>query len=335
MGNKGLLHNLSLSELRQELDAREQELYRGKSKSKISSPLEPRKDLEKYRTMEIVNAVRSHEKVIYGVDDRVDIFELKNDEIRSIADSVVALFGANRIRDNGDGTSTLRTEEFLINLSGQDIKPCQTEKFRNQPVGAFCSGFLVAPNVIATAGHCLNAGNFHTVKFVFDYRMENKNNINLSIENKNIYNAIGIIDWVLDRNGPDWALVELDREVKGREPLTLRTQGKITLNDELFVIGHPMGLPQKYADQAKVTDNDPKDYFTANLDTYGGNSGSAIVNKETLEVEGILVRGQTDFVLASRSSNCAVSLIIPAGSDKGEDVTRIENIVSSLRKYTN
>jgi S1-C subfamily serine protease len=77
---------------------------------------------------------------------------------------------------------------------------------------------------------------------------------------------------------------------------------------KLFVIGHPTGLPQKIADGASVkianavSYIDPigsiirkANFFTANLDTYAGNSGSPVFNKRTGKVEGILVQGAEDF----------------------------------------
>ena len=83
------------------------------------------------------------------------------------ADSVVAIFQAASVNDNGDGTSTLATEGF-----GDSNDLCQTERFRDQPIGAFCSGFLVAPDIIATAGHCVNANTLGSCRFVFGFYME-------------------------------------------------------------------------------------------------------------------------------------------------------------------
>ena len=64
-------------------------------------------------------------------------------------------------------------------------------------------------------------------------------------------------------------------------------------------------------------------FFNANLDTYGGNSGSAVFNASTGEVEGILVRGATDYV---RNGSCQVSNRIGNNSGSGESVTKITNI---------
>ncbi|HEX6255800.1 MAG TPA: trypsin-like serine protease [Euzebyales bacterium] len=47
--------------------------------------------------------------------------------------------------------------------------------------------------------------------------------------------------------------------------------GKVPDNAAVHVIGHPSGLPKKYAPGAVVRDNAPTRFFRANLDTYGGN----------------------------------------------------------------
>ena len=99
----------------------------------------------------------------------------------------------------------------------------------------------------------------------------------------------------------------------------MRTSGKISGRARLFVIGHPCGLPQKYAPGAKVRDNTPAPFFVANLDTYGGNSGSPVFNATSYKVEGILVRGENDFVT---NGTCYVSLVCPTTGCRGEDVTR-------------
>ena len=68
-------------------------------------------------------------------------------------------------------------------------------------------------------------------------------------------------------------------------------------------------------------------YFVANLDTYGGNSGSPVFNSDTHEVEGILVRGERDFVQAG---GCTVSLVCPDTGCRGEDCTRVTRFASHV-----
>ena len=71
-------------------------------------------------------------------------------------------------------------------------------------------------------------------------------------------------------------------------------------------------------------------YFKTNADTYGGNSGSAVVDSRTGIVEGILVRGDQDYT-QSTTEDCVVSVHRDQNGGRGEDVTRITNI-KNLKK---
>ncbi len=94
------------------------------------------------------------------------------------------------------------------------------------------------------------------------------------------------------------------------------------------MIGHPTGIPTKVAGGAFVRDNSNDKFFVANLDTFGGNSGSAVVNSETGVVEGILVRGENDYVT---EGGCSVPQVCTMDGCRGEDVTRITNIKKLMR----
>ena len=263
---------------------------------------------------EISRVLRSKQKVIYGVDDRQEAFEIENKRIREISHSVAGLVPAGRIRDNGDGTSEILTIRFA-----DSHRLCSSERFGNQPTAPNCSGFLVAPDIIATAGHCVDNTSLPQVRFVFGFRMKTAAQAQSQIKNRDIYAGTGIIARELISNGADYALVRLDRPVQGRPILRLHRDGKIADNAELYVMGHPSGLPLKYAPGAAVRDNDPQDFFVANLDTYGGNSGSPVFNQQDNVVAGILVRGETDFV---NVGGCFVSNVCPTSGCRGEDVTR-------------
>jgi len=71
-------------------------------------------------------------------------------------------------------------------------------------------------------------------------------------------------------------------------------------------------------------------YFTANLDTYGGNSGSAVFNNVTGEIEGVLVRGETDFV---RQGNCRISYVCENNGCRGEDVTKASYVKQKILPF--
>lgn len=308
------LEDFSLEELLSELRQREAAAKSGEAAAAATRGAAPESPLGRFETPAIARAVVSMQKGIYGVDDRLDLFEVTDADALNDADCVVALFRAARVRDNGDGTSTLRTRSF-----GDAQNLCQGERFREQPVGAFCSGFLVAPNVIATAGHCADHGDVTTIRFVFGFRMLNQNAARTVIPNSEIYRGVRIVGRALADNGSDWALVEIDREVTNHRVARVRRSGRIEDGQAVHVIGHPSGLPLKFADGAVVRDNEPAAFFVANLDTYGGNSGSPVFNSETHEVEGILVRGERDF---TSSGDCMISLVCPTTGCRGEDCTR-------------
>ena len=65
-----------------------------------------------------------------------------------------------------------------------------------------------------------------------------------------------------------------------------------------------------------------RNFFVANLDTYAGNSGSPVFNTDTGLIEGILVRGEQDFVFTQ--AGCYLSNACPSDGCRGEDVTRVQ-----------
>ena len=273
---------------------------------------------------ELIEELRVRQKVIYGVDDRQDLFEVTDQALRDDADTVVSLFFSSDIRDNRDGTSTLATQNF-----GETYDLCDGEAFRQQPVGAFCTGFLVGEDLIATAAHCVDESGIADIRFVFGFQMASATNPVTAIANSEIYAGAAIVGRVLDGSGPDWALVRLDRPVAGHRVAPVRRSGTIADNQAVHVIGHPAGLPLKVAGGARVRSNTPAAYFVANLDTYGGNSGSPVFNSDTHEVEGILVRGETDFVMAG---DCWVSNVCPSSGCNGEDCTRITELAHLIHQ---
>lgn len=263
-------------------------------------------------------------KVIYGDDNRVDVYESQNSMYVELSKSTAAMISSRDIIADGD---------TMVKLDGQTLEQrgmCSDERFSHQSTVANCSGFLVGDDLLVTAGHCITGQSAcNKYSWVFDYKVENDTQSHVSVPADSVYSCKKIINRELSRwNKDDWALIQLDRKVKDRAPLKFRTSGKIAEGDELVVIGHPTGLPTKIADGATVKSLSGK-FFSANLDTYGGNSGSAVFNATTGEVEGILVRGARDYVYDS-TKGCQVSNVMGQDEGKGEDVTYITNIKELL-----
>lgn len=304
------LDKYSLEELSNELRFRSR-----KNKSEKKGVLGKKSSLSNADPLAIHEASLEKQRVIYGTDDRKDFHEIKDPEVLDNVKSVVALFEKNQVRDMGDGTSEISVQKF-----GDAFDLCVGEKFREQPIGAFCSGFLVAPDIICTAGHCAtDIQNVRDTRFVFGFRMNSPGQATTRINNSDIYSGESLIGRELTDDGADWALVKLDRPVANARIVTIRKEGKIDDESGVYVIGHPCGLPLKQAGNAVVRSNSKETHMVCNLDTYGGNSGSPVFNNNTHVAEGILVRGERDFVTIG---NCDVSNICPTTGCRGEDVTR-------------
>ncbi|MBI2605964.1 MAG: trypsin-like peptidase domain-containing protein [Deltaproteobacteria bacterium] len=264
--------------------------------------------------------------VIYGDDDRQDIYQVEDARLVKLAASTAALFKESDVKsDPSSGLATLIGEKF-----GDAFQLCSSEPFFEQPTGAFCSGSLVGPDLILTAGHCVETEEACAqTRFVFGYGISQLGEMPEMVPNEDVYSCSGIVTRDENDNGADYALIRVDRKVRGRRPLAIHRGGDAGAGDRLVVIGHPSGLPTKVSGGAAVRDASPEGYFVANLDTYGGNSGSAVFNAGTGAIEGVLVRGETDFGWDD-DGNCRISNRCADDGCRGEDVTKISAVAAFI-----
>ncbi|MCT4641621.1 MAG: serine protease [Bacteriovoracaceae bacterium] len=261
------------------------------------------------------NYLLSQDKIVYGEDNRVEWFESDNNLFRQIALSTAAMIPKKKI--------TVKNKSYTLKaktLAQRGI--CKEARFQDQITAANCSGFLVGEDLLVTAGHCIkNMNDCNSYAWVFDFKLTSKTDKALSGQASNIYNCKEIIERKLSSfwGKNDYALIKLDRKTD-RRPLQY-SKKKVKEGTALVVIGHPTGLPQKIADGAEVRSTS-RLYFNANLDTFGGNSGSAVFNANTGVVEGILVRGDKDYI---RKNGCMLPNQV-SNEQAGEEVTYIKNI---------
>jgi V8-like Glu-specific endopeptidase len=258
-----------------------------------------------------VVAAPAHPEVAYGPDDRIEVGKLTGARARNAA-ATVALVQTGQIRANGNGTSTLISPSL-----GNYLNLCPDQRFRTQPTAADCTGFLARPDLVVTAGHCVDSGNLSGTRFVFGYRMVD-GTARTTIANSRIYRGTRIVARKLT-SVEDYAVVRLDRTVPGRTPVPIQTASAIPLSTPVYVIGHPTGLPAKFSGNARVQGNGSPFYVRTNLDTFGGNSGSPVFNAGNDKVIGILVRGAPDY--RARGS-CEVVNTLPNNAGE-EEATRI------------
>lgn len=264
------------------------------------------------------------DKVIYGQDDRLDIFESNDNLMKELSLSTAVQILNRNLVESTPGQYTVKAETLAE--SGM----CKSERFANQPTAGNCSGFLVAGDKLVTAGHCINSdfdcqGHY----WVFDFANKEKEEKTFTFNKDQVYRCSKIIERKKDSmTQADYAVVKLERVVTGRTPLKYRTEGKPADDAVFTVIGHPTGLPTKITAAADMRNNTNPTFFVTNADTYGGNSGSAVVDSRTGIVEGILVRGDQDY--SRTEDGCLGSVYRPQSGGRGEDVTRI-TIINNLK----
>jgi hypothetical protein len=287
-------------------------------------------------------------RVIYGEDNRVEVSDATpfQQKLAKSAASMVSNLIINRDPHRPGvvqlGQNTLKDwlesmEDNKIQKSVETDEPsetsaklsfCEGERFINQPNPGTCSGFLIAPDLIVTAGHCVKDADFctdYSWVFGFEYDIPSKT-AGKDIKETDVYTCKRVISNALNMPlGLDYAVVQLDRKVLDREPLEISNENKIPDQTELFIIGSPSGLPFKVAGGAKVRTNTHPHFFSANLDSFQGNSGSGVFNANSGIIEGILVRGEQDYVL-NKEKGCVEAKKCANNTCRGEDVTRLTAI---------
>ena len=257
---------------------------------------------------------------VYGIDDRELVKETTPQKIQKLADSVAMIVSVDNL-EIGLLRTTINARSLKDNLN-----MCVSEKFITRPSLSACTGFLVAPDILATAGHCFqSAEDCASKKIVFDVDSKNQSKNGYIVLSKNVYKCKEFITSTLS-DEQDFALVRLDRSSR-RTPLKL-SKNVISSSSSIFMIGHPLGLPLVFTKDSEVSDNSGASIFKTNLDSFEGNSGSPVFNSKTLEVEGILVNGREDFVQDPEGECYRNKTYEGAG---GEGVTRIQELLPFLK----
>lgn len=261
--------------------------------------------------------------VVYGQDDREDWYDVEEAAYLAAARATCLVVFPAELSAAAEGGWLIATEPFTSTTTGAAL--CETERFRGQPTCGYCTAFLVAPDVVVTAGHCVEpVGRADAMKFVFGFAItEAGGSAPTAFPAEAVYFGAELLGGRPDTPGEDFAVIRLDRPVDlpGVKPLPFRQAGGVDTGTRLGLIGHPMGLPSKVAfgPTTAVRSTLSGTRFLANLDAYSGNSGSPVLAAETLVVEGILVDGDTDFV---NVGGCWRTKVNSDFSGPGEQVVR-------------
>ncbi len=266
-------------------------------------------------TLFVTNALWAQSKVIYGEDNRVDVLEASA-QYQELASKTLAMIAKDKIDEN-----------FVLHgeILGVRKNLCKDERFYNQLAPATCSSFLVGEDILVTAGHCIkNQVDCDRFVFVKNFYQESPEQRNFKFTAEQIFYCKEILEQ-RKTNVLDYAVIRLDRKVPGVIPFKYRRKGKIKKKTPVIVIGQPSGMPTKVADHAYVRGNFFPWYFSTTLDTFGGNSGSVVINAETFEAEGILVRGEIDYVL-DEAAGCMRVKRCKESRCRGEEAIRLTKV---------
>jgi hypothetical protein len=226
----------------------------------------------------------------------------------------VAMMVSTAFLTENDDIFSLEESLFTPISDPINFNVCSDELFAKQRANPeSCTGFLIAPNILATAGHCavddgrafdditMQCANY---SWLFDFELEKDGKASLVGKSSNrLYHCKRVIAAISDYRikepignrpyGHDFALIELDRPVVDRPFLKLNSEAP-QIGDLLDLIGHPLGLPQKISLSGRVNQTFHPYFYEATTDAFSGSSGSPVLNKKG-EVVGIVVRGPDNF----------------------------------------
>lgn len=248
--------------------------------------------------------LQNADNVIYG---DVDITEELLPHDNSLAS--VALVKREALEEFQQGILPYTVEE-VTGLADFDWK--------NQTSFSFCSGVLVAPDLVLTAGHCVAHLSCEDLMVVSGYDQNLKDVSQLQTR------TCQRIEAVHARLGlKDWALIRLQDKLD--LPVAKLAKGRSKIRDEVYSIGYPLGAPKKRS-LGKIRFVDFNKNYRISLDAFVGQSGSPVFNQSTHELIGILSSGESDDT--DNSGSLQVKYCAEADC-LGELIISVENILPS------
>lgn len=218
-------------------------------------------------------------------------YDIAHPALRRAARSTALVVDEDAVVEAPDGQYRLKGPTL-----GASRGLCPEEPFRPQPAPGFCSGFLVGPRHLVTAGHCIrNKPECAATEFVFGFHLRNDGANPRAVPSDAVYEC-SRIERRRRSETRDWTVVVLDRPVRGRPALPVRRGGEPADDVPVALVGHPAGLPSKVATGRGWVDPEDPELLRYDIGTWKGSSGSPVVNAASGLVEAVHVRGDGAFV---------------------------------------
>lgn len=252
--------------------------------------------------------------VIYGEDSILDIGHHDRNTRAN-----VALVRADKWAEIMKGEASWTVNE--IYGTGPELA------WGEQESKAFCSGTLVAPEMVLTAGHCFTGE--HTCEntvFVFNDQVKADGaSTRIGVQCRQI---------VAQKNdfasGMDYALVQISI-ADNIEPV-LVSKANPAAGDLVYSIGYPLGSLKKTAEGKIRKINPENEVLETNLDVFFGNSGSPVFDAKTHELVGVLHGGEDDFQEETNEDGYVLIKKCEQDDCRGEFVIPIQKILADIEK---
>lgn len=254
------------------------------------------------RKVDLPTPVMSSDKAIFGPNSMLDYYQAAP-YLKKMADSTVAFVKKSDLElDESSGKYKVKKKMTMANLYADP-----SEDFYQQNLLSFCSGAYVGNGYILSAGHCISSdpkadNYFGNTYAVFGWRLNSDGSAAMEFSKDEVFSFTSVKVHELStsiqseddllNNYHDYSLSSLDREPTGKNPLTIEKTANVTVGDNVFTIGYPLGLAVKIdkPEDASVK-IDGKTLFQTNIDAFGGNSGGPVFDSKTNKIVGILVTG--------------------------------------------
>lgn len=297
-------------------------------RSSLAKPSKKRSTVEQWALVaasdtDLVAGIKAHQRALYGDDSRVEQL-FAPAEVRALSGSVAALFSRRDLVEVG-GRFHVMTKPL-----GAVLALAPGEAFAEQPCGALGTAWVLDDHHMVTAGHCVPPGGADELVCVFGFAVGLQGDVPASFGAEQVaFPSAALTSHDLDEDeGGDWAILRFEQALEP-PPLRLRVGG-VGVGEAVWTLGHPCGLPLKYAPGAVVTRHKNADRFLATLDELAGSPGAPVFDAQP-RVVGMLARGAEEWL--ERRDGCLVAALyaseLPSRPGPlGEEVLKLSHFIA-------